>query len=108
MRRLVLLMSLWCGALGAAEIDPGTGLVIAPGFKLVSVHCTVCHSAMLVAQNRADRQGWLQMIRWMQESQGLWPLGDNEQVILDYLAEHYGPQRSGRRRPLAVDLLPPL
>ena len=69
-------------------------------------HCTVCHGARLVMQNRADRGGWLSMIRWMQETQGLWPLGDAEAPILDYLAEHYGPQPAGRRAPLPPSLLP--
>jgi hypothetical protein len=55
-----------------------------------------------VAQNRADRDGWLQMIRWMQDTQNLWPLGEAEPVILDYLAENYGPLPRGRRAPLEV------
>lgn len=86
----------------ASEIDPGTGLVIAPGFDQVKAQCTICHSGRLVAQNRANRAGWLKMIRWMQESQGLWPLGDAEVTILDYLETHYGPRPSGRRAPLDV------
>ncbi len=89
------------------EADAKTGLAVAPGFDLVSTQCTVCHSARLITQNRADRDGWLAMIRWMQDTQGLWPLGENEAPILDYLATNYGPVSSGRRRPLPADLLPP-
>lgn len=92
---------------GALESDPATGLIIAPGFDSVKVQCTVCHSARLISQNRADRDGWQAMIRWMQSTQGLWPLGDNEVIILDYLATHYGPREAGRRAPLSADLLPP-
>ena len=91
----------------AQDIDGKTGLVIAPGFEVVKVQCTVCHSARLITQNRADRASWLAMIRWMQDSQGLWPLGDNEGPVLDYLARHYGPVNSGRRMPLPTSLLPP-
>lgn len=87
--------------------DAKTGLVIAPGFEVVSVQCTVCHSARLITQNRADREGWQDMIRWMQDTQGLWPLGDNEPLVLDYLASNYGPLSVGRRRPLSANLLPP-
>ena len=83
-----------------AELDPASGLVVDTGFEQVRAQCAACHSLMLVTQNRADRDGWLQMIRWMQETQGLWPLGDNEPLIVDYLAKHYGPVRSGRRKPL--------
>jgi hypothetical protein len=86
----------------AREVDPDTGLVIAPGYEQVRAQCTICHSARLVTQNRANRAGWLQMIRWMQESQGLWPLGDAEPLILDYLEQNYGPRAQGRRAPLVV------
>ena len=107
--RLVCLLSLYLpfAAVGATQIDGKTGLVIAPGFEVVSVQCTVCHSARLIVQNRSDREGWLAMIRWMQATQGLWPLGDQEDSVLDYLASNYGPLSVGRRRPLPPDLLPP-
>ena len=78
------------------------GLVIDTGYEQVRAQCSACHSLKLVTQNRSDRDGWLQMIRWMQDSQGLWPLGDNEPIILDYLAEHFGPIATGRRKPLEV------
>jgi hypothetical protein len=91
----------------AQRADEKTGLVLAPGFELVSVHCTVCHSARLVTQNRSDRKGWEAMIRWMQDTQGLWPLGESEDLILDYLAANYGPLQVGRRQPLSGNLLPP-
>jgi hypothetical protein len=108
--RFALLMVLFFSVIvvQGSEIDTKTGLVIAPGFEVVSVQCTVCHSALLVTQNRASREGWLSMIRWMQETQGLWPLGEQELVVLDYLAEHYGPQHLGRRPLLPAHLLPPL
>ena len=104
---LALLLAAAPSLLSAGEIDGKTGLVIAPGFEVVSVQCTVCHSARLVTQNRADRDGWLAMIRWMQDTQGLWSLGDDESRILDYLAANYGPLKVGRRRPLPPELLPP-
>ena len=82
------------------EVDPASGLILDEGFEQVRAQCAACHSLKLVLQNRADRDGWLQMIRWMQDTQGLWPLGTSEPLILDYLAKHYGPTRSGRRKPL--------
>lgn len=82
------------------EKDAASGLVVDDGFQFVRGHCGTCHSLRLVTQNRADRDGWLQMIRWMQETQGLWSLGTDESVILDYLAKNYGPVSSGRRKPL--------
>ena len=84
-------------------IHVATGLVVAEGFKEVKATCTACHSAQLVTQNAATREGWEEMIRWMQRTQGLWELGDSEEVILDYLAEHYAPEEIGRRANLNVE-----
>ena len=79
-----------------------TGLVYAEGFAIVRSQCTACHSAQLITQNRATRAGWLDMIRWMQATQGLWDLGENEKTIVDYLAKHYAPEEVGRRANLDV------
>ena len=79
-----------------------TGLVFAAGFEVVRPTCTACHSAKLITQNRATKEGWLQMIRWMQEKQGLWDLGKNEPIILDYLAKYYAPQEVGRRQNIDI------
>ena len=79
-----------------------TGLIYDTHFDIVRAHCTACHSGKLVAQNRATREGWLQMIRWMQETQGLWDLGVNEPKILDYLAKNYAPEAVGRRTNIDV------
>lgn len=82
------------------------GIHLATGFKegenlqLVINNCTSCHSAKMVTQNRATRDGWQTMIRWMQETQNLWELGESEPLILDYLAKYYAPEESGRRKPL--------
>jgi hypothetical protein len=86
-----------------AEVDPTSGLFVDTGFEQVKAQCTACHSSRLIVQNRSTREGWLEMIRWMQDKQGLWPLGDNETVILDYLARNYGPASAGRRAPLQVE-----
>jgi hypothetical protein len=81
------------------------------GRDLVVANCTACHSDKLVMQNRSDRQGWRELIRWMQEKQGLWPLDpQTENVIVGYLATHYGrPQvADDTRRPALSDhLMPP-
>jgi hypothetical protein len=93
----------------ASEIKDGvhlpTGLIADEGLKLVIANCTACHSAKLVTQNHADRDGWQKMIRWMQNSQNLWDLGQQEDLILDYLSKNYAPDKSskahnGRRAPL--------
>jgi|AntAceMinimDraft_11_1070367.scaffolds.fasta_scaffold05488_2 hypothetical protein len=77
-----------------------TGLVEDIGMREVIFNCTNCHSAELVTQNRMTKKDWLGTIRWMQETQNLWDLGDNEQIILDYLAKNYAPKDKGRREML--------
>ncbi len=79
------------------SLDQKTGLIIAPGFAVVSTTCVRCHSPKLITEKRATREGWLATIRWMQQTQGLWDLGPQEPVILDYLAKNYAPKNRGRR-----------
>lgn len=80
-----------------------TGLIAGEGLTAVINNCTNCHSAKLVTQNRATKEGWTQVIRWMQETQNLWDLGENEAVIVSYLSTHYAPEPRGRRKPLEVE-----
>lgn len=90
-----------------AEVVDGihleTGFVQDIGMVEVINNCTNCHSAKLVTQNRMSREAWLASIRWMQETQNLWDLGENESVILDYLAENYAPKSKGRRQNLEIE-----
>ena len=97
---LAMIALLSSNSFAADELKPGQGS------DIVAQTCVACHSLKLVTQNRADREGWLAMIRWMQEKQGLWPLGPNEEVILDYLSTHYGPTKSFRRAPLPKQMMP--
>jgi hypothetical protein len=81
--------------------DHSTGFVVDEGFEIVKTTCTACHSSDIVLQNKFTREGWKAKIVWMQETQGLWDLGDNEAIILDYLAKHHAPAPpTGRRVPL--------
>ncbi|MEO9512506.1 MAG: monoheme cytochrome C [Flavobacteriaceae bacterium] len=79
-----------------------TGFVDGDGLTEVIQNCTNCHSAQLVTQNRMTREGWEATIRWMQETQNLWDLGDQEETILNYLSINYAPQKKGRREPLTA------
>jgi hypothetical protein len=81
--------------------DALTGLVLDEGFELVELNCTRCHSSAIILQSRFTREDWKSKIVWMQQTQGLWDLGANEPLILDYLAKNYGPEAPrGRRAPL--------
>jgi hypothetical protein len=88
----------------AAKMDKETGLIIENGFETVKENCTACHSAKLIIQNRMDRDGWIETIRWMQDTQGLWQFTpETEKIILDYLSLNYAPQKTYRRAPLTVE-----
>ncbi|HEX9852076.1 MAG TPA: hypothetical protein VGA68_03645 [Woeseiaceae bacterium] len=104
-----LLMALWLAQthVQSATIDEASGLVVAPGWELVRAHCGGCHSHALVTGQRADRQTWLDTIRWMQATQNLWQFdAATENGILDYLAENYPPQPNRRRAPIPPTLMP--
>lgn len=77
-----------------------TGLKDAEGLMTVVTHCTACHSAELIIQNRMNEERWNATIRWMQETQNLWDLGDNQKVIVDYLVTNYPVEKKGRRQKL--------
>ena len=67
--------------------------------------CTSCHSSKLITQNKATRDGWEQMIRWMQKTQNLGDLGKSEPIILDYLAKYYAPKKEGRRVNIDIEAI---
>ncbi len=77
-----------------------TGLIDAEGLMTVVNNCTNCHSSKLVIQNRMNRERWIATIRWMQETQNLWDLGGNEEIIVNYLVTNYPPNKKGRREVL--------
>lgn len=103
------------GAVGSSRTvvgpaAPVMGFPVDEGMGEVVSTCTACHSGKLVQQNRATKQGWLEMIRWMQAEHKLWPLDPTlEDRITTYLGKHYGPDEdaTGRRPPLAAHLMPP-
>lgn len=81
-------------------IHVATGLIADVNYELVVTNCTNCHSSKLITQNRATKEGWRSMIEWMQETQNLWELGENEDKIIDYLAKNYAPDKQSRRQNL--------
>ncbi len=82
------------------SIHNATGLIQGEHLELVIANCTGCHSSKLIIQNRASKEGWVGMIKWMQETQNLPDLGENEAKIVSYLATYYAPEEQGRRKQL--------
>ena len=109
-RRLTafFLLAVIAAPVSTAEfLDEQTGLIVDQGWELVRAHCGGCHSHKLVTSQRADRQTWLDIIRWMQATQNLWQFDPaTETGILDYLAKNYPPQANRRRAPIPPGLMP--
>ena len=112
---MIARVSLMCAAACLAATAWGqeastveTGLIHDDGWELVFAHCSACHSLQLVTSNRGDRETWLRLIRWMQDTQNLWQIeASTEAGILDYLARNYGDLEPVRRAQLPPHLLPP-
>ncbi len=113
---LLLLLTIYYPQLGLGETKPEviaevvededriengihlrTGLKDGEGLMTVVNNCTNCHSAKLVTQNRMTAERWNTTIKWMQETQSLWELGEDQKIIVDYLVKNYPPQKKGRR-----------
>jgi mono/diheme cytochrome c family protein len=107
-RCVAVLLLLFPGLLVAQQLDPRSGLVVAPGWELVLAHCGACHSHQLVTAQRGDAAFWEQTIVWMQRTQNLWQIpADQRAAIIAYLAGNYNETDWGRRPPLSPRLLPP-
>ena len=95
-------------AVADVQIDPLTGFRMAGEWQLVRAHCTGCHSAKLITQQRGTAQQWLTMIRWMQKKQNLWEFdAATESSIIAYLSENYPPDEAQRRAAIPHELMPP-
>lgn len=80
-----------------------TGFIAKDGYQTVVQNCTSCHSSKLVIQNRMNKERWNATIKWMQETQNLWELGGNQEVIVNYLVTNYPPVEKGRRAKLKIE-----
>jgi hypothetical protein len=94
-------MSMLMGNLVAAEHDgkpsrPKAGnapmVEMAPK-KLFETHCGVCHSLELPRSQRLDRNTWRWVMDDMVDKYGAtWITEKQQERIIDYLTENYGPQ----------------
>ncbi|GBD44873.1 hypothetical protein HRbin40_02365 [bacterium HR40] len=70
-----------------------------PGREEAFYTCSACHAFALVAQQGLSRDRWEGIIVRMIEEQGMEPPSEEErQLILDYLATWFGPERAFRKR----------
>ena len=70
------------------------GLPPGEGVDLVLENCTACHSIEIIRESHMSREAWDKTITWMQEKQGLWELGKDRKIILDYLSKVQGEEKN--------------
>ncbi len=96
MRALLVMLALAVPAV-AAE-DPSV-LPAGPGQEETFYTCTACHSTAIIRRSAFERPRWDALMDWMTETQGMPPLeGEERRVIVDYLAQHFGPRAPARGR----------
>ncbi len=96
---LVLVVALG-GGIWAAAADEWDGLPDGAGREEVYGICGACHSLMIVKQQGLSRDAWAETMEWMVEEQGMPELDpDTLDLVIDYLAEHYGTDRRAAAEP---------
>lgn len=93
---LILAVTTFGGAQAAEQKEEGEFGVLVPGkgAEETYIYCSACHSERLVAQQGLTRERWDALLQWMAEEQGMPPIEQGERgLILDYLAQNYGPDR---------------
>lgn len=80
---------------GRSEVIYDVGILHPmPGAQITHDYCTACHSEMIIAQQGQTRAGWDDILVWMVEDMGMNEIVEEDRdLILDYLAEYYNPDR---------------
>jgi hypothetical protein len=102
MRKLLLLAgALLAPAFVATAADPQEEPSVLPGGhgqEEVFYACTACHSTAIIRRSQFSRDQWDGLMDWMTERHGMSPLeGDDRKLIVDYLAQHFGPRQAPAR-----------
>lgn len=76
------------------EEDYNGILVNEPGADTTYAYCAGCHSERIIAQQGLTRDGWVELLDWMIEEQGMGEIDDPDYTeIINYLSDHYGEDR---------------
>jgi cytochrome c len=97
--RLVLILAATLAGSGGLAAQELEDLPEGSGREDTYYLCSACHSFMLVAQQGLTRERWDDVLGWMVEEQGMdQPEPPTREAILDYLSQHYGPDRPNWQR----------
>jgi cytochrome c len=79
--------------IASAESEFGV-LVPGKGAEETYSYCIACHSEKIVAQQGLPRDGWIKLLEWMIEEQGMPKIDEPDySLIIDYLAKNYNIDR---------------
>ena len=62
------------------------------GAELVGANCILCHSTMLITQQRKDSTGWEKSVQLM-ERWGARLMPDEHAKVITYLVTNFGPEK---------------
>jgi hypothetical protein len=94
---LFLALAFTVSAAAQPAEDP-SALPAGHGQEEVFYACTACHSTALIRRSAFPRPQWDGLMDWMVEKHGMNPLeGDERKLIVDYLAQHFGPRTAPAR-----------
>ena len=80
------------------RVEEETVLAEGEGRSETFGYCTACHNTALIRRSRFTRPQWDGLMDWMTERHGMNPLeGEFRDIIVDYLARHYGPAQAPAR-----------
>ena len=91
---LLAVLMLLASDLFAKEKRNYQGLPLGEGVDLVLENCTACHSIEIILESHMSREEWDKTITWMQKKQGLWVLGKDRKIILNYLSKAQGVEKN--------------
>ncbi len=87
------------GPARAAEVEDPSVLPVGPGQEVTFYGCVACHNTAVIRRSRPTRGQWDGLMDRMVERHGMNPLeADERRVIVDYLAQHFGPAPAPRAR----------
>ena len=93
--------------IAAGDATPATAPAAAAqgdqGERLLNVSCGGCHDLRPVQASARDRDGWNEVVQNMLQKGA--DVSDKDlPVLLDYLAEHYGPMPDGRGKDVVLNV----
>jgi mono/diheme cytochrome c family protein len=85
-------------AAGEAAEEP-SALPAGNGQEETFYACTACHGTAIIRRSHFSREEWDGLMDWMTERHAMPPLeGEERTLIVNYLAQHFGPRAPSRGR----------